>query len=68
MSSYPRCDYFLQDAGLAGQEHGKKIFLVPLAVCRHLTCYSFLRFRSTTHEDMAQSESYRMPCVHRGII
>ena len=56
MSSYPRCDYFLRDAGLAGQEHGKKIFLVPLAVCRHLTCYSFLRFRSTTHEDMAQSE------------
>ena len=57
MSSYPRCDYFLQDAGLAGQEHGKKIFLVPFAVCRHLTFYSFLRLSlSTTHEDMAQSE------------
>ena len=57
MSSYPRCDYFLQDAGLAGQEHGKKIFLVPFAVFRRLTCYSFvLRFHSTTHEDMAQSE------------
>ena len=54
MSSYPRCDYFLQDAGLAGQEHGKKIFLVPFAVFRHLTSYSFvLRFRSTIHEDIA---------------
>lgn len=54
MSSYPRRCYLLQEAGLAGQEHGMEISPVPSAHYLHLGGDPFLRFHSINPEDLVQ--------------